>query len=103
MRTIGMRLNSNVKGESTNMCSYCGVYWHRSDLRRGRDGKLSCPDEGNLPELADQVFADTHARIPLMSRSTADMGRSDSAAATVLETDVEGNTVYDDMGLATPV
>jgi hypothetical protein len=103
MRTIGMRLTSNVKGESTNMCSYCGVYWHRSELRRGRDGKLSCPDEGDLPELADQVHAQMHARIPMMVRSTAEMGRSSGEAATVLETDVDGNTVYDTMGLATPV
>jgi hypothetical protein len=29
------------------MCSYCGVQWRRSQLRRDLSGNLVCPDEGN--------------------------------------------------------
>lgn len=47
MRTIGKRWPSSApRGDYQAECSYCGVRWLRSLLRRDRSGNLTCPDEG---------------------------------------------------------
>lgn len=43
------------------MCDICGVQWYMSDLRRGEDGLLHCPDEGDGMDLVEcaQDFAES--------------------------------------------
>lgn len=48
MRTIGRKHPANApRGDHQAMCSYCGVQWYRSQLRRDMEGNLVCPDEGD--------------------------------------------------------
>lgn len=48
MRTIGRRVpKDRPRGDYTCMCSYCGVMWYRSKLRKDRAGNLACPNEGS--------------------------------------------------------
>ena len=48
MRTIGRkRPASSPRGDTRAMCSYCGVEWLASQLRRDRSGNWYCPDEGD--------------------------------------------------------
>jgi hypothetical protein len=56
MQTVGRHLPSSLpRGETVAECDYCGVRWFRSQLRRDRSGKLTCPDEGSG---LDQVSLD---------------------------------------------
>lgn len=41
------RPQSSPRGDVCGLCSYCGVEWYRSQLRRDRSGNLACPDEGD--------------------------------------------------------
>lgn len=48
MRTIPGRLPSDAPlGDRRAICSYCGVAWMRSQLRKDGSGNLVCPDEGD--------------------------------------------------------
>ena len=33
------------RGERREYCSYCGILWYRSSLRRDAAGFLACPDD----------------------------------------------------------
>jgi hypothetical protein len=43
------------------LCSYCGVQWRRSQLRRDASGNLACPDEG--PGLDVVSLSEGNARL----------------------------------------
>lgn len=47
MFTIGRKWPTDTPaGDYQATCSYCGVMWLRSKLRRDRSGNYVCPDEG---------------------------------------------------------
>jgi hypothetical protein len=39
------RPSDSPRGDTQRACSYCGVYWLRSKLRRDAAGLLACPDD----------------------------------------------------------
>lgn len=48
MRTVGRkRPSGSPRGDVQAECSYCGVRWYLSQLRRDRSGNWYCPDEGD--------------------------------------------------------
>lgn len=64
--TIGRkRSHRSPPGDTVRLCSYCGIAWYRSQLRRDASGNLACPDdqrgldvvtlsEGNISGLAER-------------------------------------------------
>lgn len=45
--TIGRHWPRSAKGDYAWPCSYCGMMWRRSQLRKDNNGSYVCPDEGN--------------------------------------------------------
>jgi hypothetical protein len=43
MRSIGKRYQGK-QYEHTDMCDYCGCFWHRSDMVLDADQLLRCPE-----------------------------------------------------------
>lgn len=61
-RTIGKRWPGTApKGDYQAMCDYCGVMWRRSQLKRDRGGKLTCPDEGEGRDAVALAEAEAEA------------------------------------------
>lgn len=66
MRTIThKRSHRSPPGDTVKLCSYCGIAWYRSQLRRDASGNQACPDdqkgrdvvtlnEGNAAALANR-------------------------------------------------
>lgn len=59
------RSHRSPPGDTVRLCSYCGIAWYRSQLRRDASGNLACPDdqkgrdvvtlnEGNAAALANR-------------------------------------------------
>jgi len=44
MRTIGRSFTGSTPDYATD-CDYCGVKWHRSELKLDAAGLLACPDD----------------------------------------------------------
>lgn len=92
--TVGKRWPRNLpRGDSQAICDYCGVQWHRSDLRRDADGLLVCPDEGaGLPQgelgllnaASAAAFAADRVR-PTGTKVDTDDGSSTPVQRTTLE------------------
>lgn len=82
MRTIGRKRPANSpRGDSQAMCSYCGVAWHRSQLRRDRAGNWVCPDEGDgldAVSLGEFSISDSYKRRPVYPSAPKDGGRNGS-------------------------
>ncbi len=48
MRTIGRHWPTSApSGDYQANCSYCGVMWRRSQLRKDASGNYACPREGS--------------------------------------------------------
>ncbi len=58
------------------MCSYCGVQWRRSQLRRDAAGNLACPDDA--PGLDVVSLSEGNARM-MRSQAPRSVGPSDGA------------------------
>lgn len=56
MRTISRHKPSQLpRNDTLSQCSYCGVSWYRSQLRRDRTGNLACPRDygGDIVTLSE--------------------------------------------------
>lgn len=58
MLTIG-RTYAGPKRNTADVCDYCGVTWHRSELTLDANGMLACPDdrEGRVSGTLDRLNA----------------------------------------------
>lgn len=73
MRTIGRRRPANSpSGDFETICSYCGIGYLRSDLRRDRAGFLACADDfgGDVVTISEKNAAG--AQRPLVRTSPID-------------------------------
>lgn len=68
-QTIGRKYpRKYARGDTECICFDCGVHWHRSDLRRGGDGQLHCPDEGSGMDQVEAAESDAQAIADRMDR-----------------------------------
>jgi hypothetical protein len=74
MRTIGKRLPAGHGPDRCAICSYCGVQWLRSQLRRDASGNLACPDDA--PGLDVVSLSEGNARL-MRSQGPRSIGPND--------------------------
>lgn len=71
MRTIGRRYHG-PQYNHTDLCDYCGIPWHRTDLFLDADGWLRCPnckDGLAYIEMSEQAAAAVGEIEPLRGKT----------------------------------
>lgn len=76
MRTIGRKWPVGIGPDRQATCSYCGVQWLRSQLRRDASGNLACPDDA--PGLDVVSLSEGNARL-MRSQAPRYAGPDDGA------------------------
>lgn len=78
MRTVSRHRDpSSPHGDVLRLCSYCGVLYYRSQLRRDAAGLLACPDE--LPGLDSVTLSEGNAELASQKRMGNYDGPSDGS------------------------
>ena len=71
MITIGRKYHGPLRNYATE-CDYCGIMWHRHELKLDANGYLSCPDDrgGRVERELDEQAASEAANTAMVRGKT---------------------------------